>query len=143
VTALLEDFERRQNEMLERNALLESELDEKEVLKDCIQRWKEENRDLRQEISARQLRQQHSYTSPSVSNGTTTSSTTPVIVNRSVSSERVPVSPTTGRVSALNIVGDLLRKVGALESKLASCRKVPSSDQQPVEAPQAKQAHLA
>ena len=32
-----------------------------------------------------------------------------------------PLTPA-ARISALNIVGDLLRKVGALESKLASCR---------------------
>ncbi|KAF7473477.1 Hypothetical predicted protein [Marmota monax] len=32
-----------------------------------------------------------------------------------------PLTPS-ARISALNIVGDLLRKVGALESKLAACR---------------------
>ncbi|KAG1682227.1 hypothetical protein GQR58_011230 [Nymphon striatum] len=35
--------------------------------------------------------------------------------------ENSPLTPS-ARISALNIVGDLLRKVGALESKLASCR---------------------
>ncbi|KAF7640967.1 hypothetical protein LDENG_00002600 [Lucifuga dentata] len=30
---------------------------------------------------------------------------------------------TSARISALNIVGELLRKVGNLESKLASCRE--------------------
>ncbi|XP_065066454.1 nuclear distribution protein nudE-like 1 [Rhopilema esculentum] len=33
-----------------------------------------------------------------------------------------PALTPSARISALNIVGDLLRKVGALESKLASCR---------------------
>lgn len=37
------------------------------------------------------------------------------------SSTSTPLTPS-ARISALNIVGDLLRKVGALESKLASCR---------------------
>jgi len=31
---------------------------------------------------------------------------------------------TSARMSALNIVGDLLKKVGALEMKLSSCRNI-------------------
>ena len=34
-----------------------------------------------------------------------------------------PLTPS-ARLSALNIVGDLLRKVGALELKLSSCRNI-------------------
>ncbi|KAK7939143.1 hypothetical protein WMY93_002469 [Mugilogobius chulae] len=79
----LEDFESRLNQAIERNAFLESELDEKESLLVSVQRLKDEARAL--------------------SNGTST------------------LTPS-ARISALNIVGDLLRKVGALESKLAACR---------------------
>jgi hypothetical protein len=45
--ASLEDFESRMNSAIERNAFLESELDEKETLKGLVQRMKDESRDLR------------------------------------------------------------------------------------------------
>ena len=45
--ASLEDFEARMNSAIERNAFLESELDEKETLKTLVQRMKDESRDLR------------------------------------------------------------------------------------------------
>ena len=48
--ASLEDFEARLNIAIERNAFLESELDEKENLKMVVQRLKDESRDLRQEL---------------------------------------------------------------------------------------------
>ncbi|CAH1794386.1 unnamed protein product [Owenia fusiformis] len=55
-----------------------------------------------------------------------------------------PLTPS-ARISALNIVGDLLRKVGALESKLASCRnfvkeqpRTKSGSASPMESPRAK-----
>ena len=43
----MEDFESRMNSAIERNAFLESELDEKESLKALVQRMKDESRDLR------------------------------------------------------------------------------------------------
>ena len=48
--ASLEDFEGRMNSAIERNAFLESELDEKESLKMSVQRLKDETRDLRSEL---------------------------------------------------------------------------------------------
>ena len=48
--ANLEDFEGRLNVAIERNAFLESELDEKENLRGVVQRLKDETRDLRQEL---------------------------------------------------------------------------------------------
>merc|ERR1719495_843525 len=48
--ASLEDFEVKMNTTIERNAFLESELDEKESLKAAVQRLKDETRDLRQEL---------------------------------------------------------------------------------------------
>lgn len=39
-------------------------------------------------------------------------------------SSHIPLLSASSRISALNIVSDLLRKVGALESKLASCRNI-------------------
>lgn len=49
----LEDFEARLNKAIERNAFLESELDEKQELSAVVQRMKDEARDLRQEIVIR------------------------------------------------------------------------------------------
>uniref|UniRef100_F6PKH5 Nuclear distribution protein nudE-like 1 n=1 Tax=Xenopus tropicalis TaxID=8364 RepID=F6PKH5_XENTR len=50
----LEDFEQRLNQAIERNAFLESELDEKESLLVSVQRLKDEARDLRQELAVRE-----------------------------------------------------------------------------------------
>ena len=43
-------------------------------------------------------------------------------INNSVHHQ--PALTPSARLSALNIVGDLLRKVGALELKLSSCRNI-------------------
>ena len=50
----LEDFEARMNVQIERNALLENELDEKEKTVVMCQRLKDEVRDLRSEININQ-----------------------------------------------------------------------------------------
>ncbi|XP_078126300.1 nuclear distribution protein nudE homolog 1-A-like [Sander vitreus] len=165
----LEDFEQRMNHVIERNAFLESELDEKENLLESVQRLKDEARDLRQELAVQQ-KQQVQDRKPTLSSAikdlssasaglptppltppdkrtedrTTSSSsnqpvpsatppprpaasaesfTTPLpSVSRGESLSGTPLT-TTARISALNIVGELLRKVGNLESKLASCRE--------------------
>ena len=49
----LEDFEGRLNQALERNAFLESELDEKETLREMVQRLKDESRGQRSPRSRR------------------------------------------------------------------------------------------
>uniref|UniRef100_A0A8D3ATX8 NUDE domain-containing protein n=1 Tax=Scophthalmus maximus TaxID=52904 RepID=A0A8D3ATX8_SCOMX len=144
----LEDFEQRMNHVIERNAFLESELDEKENLLESVQRLKDEARDLRQELAVQQ-KQQVQDRKPSFSNvvketpsssstsslaGLPTPPLTPLDKTTSSSSnqpssflsagESLLATPftTSARISALNIVGELLRKVGNLESKLASCR---------------------
>uniref|UniRef100_A0A8C7Z244 NudE neurodevelopment protein 1 n=1 Tax=Oryzias sinensis TaxID=183150 RepID=A0A8C7Z244_9TELE len=165
----LEDFEQRMNQVIERNAFLESELDEKENLLESVQRLKDEARDLRQELAVQQ-KQQVQDRKPSLSSSvkdplTPSSSTglpTPPMTppdrraeDKTASSKSAPSSAVTpprptassedfstpppsasrgesltatpltmsARISALNIVGELLRKVGSLESKLASCRE--------------------
>ncbi|XP_070704563.1 nuclear distribution protein nudE homolog 1 [Pempheris klunzingeri] len=168
----LEDFEQRMNQVIERNAFLESELDEKENLLESVQRLKDEARDLRQELAVQQKQQvqdrkpslssavkEPSSSSTSSSTGLPTppltppdkraedkstssssnqpapSASTPSRPPASVESFSTPPPPssrgeslsgtpltTSARISALNIVGELLRKVGNLESKLASCR---------------------
>ncbi|TNM97107.1 nuclear distribution protein nudE homolog 1-like [Takifugu flavidus] len=159
----LEDFEQRMNQVIERNAFLESELDEKENLLESVQRLKDEARDLRQELAVQQKQQVQDKTPPHSSALKELCSTPPAPLavgglptppltppdrraeGRNPSSpsndpictpSRPPASPpftrggslwrapltTTARISALSIVGELLRKVGNLESKLASCR---------------------
>ncbi|XP_005096591.1 nuclear distribution protein nudE homolog 1 isoform X3 [Aplysia californica] len=145
----LEDFEHRLNEAIERNAFLESELDEKGTLVDTVQRLKDEARDLKSEIDVKKhqdvVMKTSSESLPGVSAGqpmqdsgyaaqgtTPTTPTTPMgrippsgITNNSTGG--TPLTPS-ARISALNIVGDLLRKVGALESKLATCRNFVKDD---------------
>ncbi|XP_042293360.1 nuclear distribution protein nudE homolog 1 [Sceloporus undulatus] len=141
----LEDFEQRMNQAIERNAFLESELDEKENLLESVQRLKDEARDLRQELAVQQKQEkpkpsadgaleaeridtavQASLSVPSTPmahRGSSFGIHTPGTFRRGFeeSYSATPLTPA-ARISALNIVGDLLRKVGALESKLASCR---------------------
>ncbi|KAM9315066.1 nuclear distribution protein nudE homolog 1-like [Pholidichthys leucotaenia] len=136
----LEDFEQRMNQVIERNAFLESELDEKENLLESVQRLKDEARDLRQELAVRQKERRPSSSlgkdtdRPDLSSACNPS--IPVTPSKPISSYVTPPTSsirrgegltgtpltTSARISALNIVGELLRKVGNLESKLASCR---------------------
>ncbi|XP_073399014.1 nuclear distribution protein nudE homolog 1 isoform X1 [Dendrobates tinctorius] len=145
----LEDFELRLNQAIERNAFLESELDEKENDLECIQRLKDETRDLRQELAVQQKQEiikrstsalqereridtavQASMSVPSTPGGhrgSISGLSSPMQIRKSFDDGYggtpmgTPLTPS-ARISALNIVGDLLRKVGALESKLASCK---------------------
>ncbi|MEE6506802.1 hypothetical protein FKM82_007864 [Ascaphus truei] len=137
----LEDFEQRLNQAIERNAFLESELDEKESLLVSVQRLKDEARDLRQELAVRERHtdgtRKSAPSSPtadcekidSAVQASLSLPATPVgkISDNGFTSPKgipngfgtTPLTPS-ARISALNIVGDLLRK--ALESKLAACR---------------------
>ncbi|NWI49199.1 NDE1 protein, partial [Calyptomena viridis] len=140
----LEDFEQRLNQAIERNAFLESELDEKENLLESVQRLKDEARDLRQELAVQQKQEkpktpmrttleaeradtavQASLSVPSTPSmrRTPINIPTPATFRRGLEDSygATPLTPA-ARISALNIVGDLLWKVGALEAKLASCR---------------------
>ncbi|XP_023205311.1 nuclear distribution protein nudE-like 1-B [Xiphophorus maculatus] len=139
----LEDFESRLNQAIERNAFLESELDEKESLLVSVQRLKDEARDLRQELAVRE-RSTDRMSAPS--SPTSDIDKTDSAVQASLSLPATPVGKSiehafisqkgltngcsgsaltpSARISALNIVGDLLRKVGALETKLAACRNI-------------------
>ncbi|XP_014875951.1 nuclear distribution protein nudE-like 1-B isoform X1 [Poecilia latipinna] len=142
----LENFEQRLNQAIERNAFLESELDEKESLLVSVQRLKDEARDLRQELAVRErqadMSRMSAPSSPTQDNVKMDSAVqaslslpaTPLskgldnaFANPAVSvlsngyGSNCPLTPS-ARISALNIVSDLLRKVGALESKLAACR---------------------
>uniref|UniRef100_A0A1E1XQJ7 Putative lis1-interacting protein nude n=1 Tax=Amblyomma sculptum TaxID=1581419 RepID=A0A1E1XQJ7_AMBSC len=153
--ASLEEFESKLNQAIERNAFLESELDDKEAMSFMVQRLKDETRDLKQELMIQQSvpkeQQLESSTPPRRGEGGATMTlhhratpqhgladsnrlategggTTKVCSGAASQQQQqlggpppTPLTPS-ARVSALNIVGDLLRKVGTLESKLASCR---------------------
>lgn len=169
----LSSFEEKMNQTLEKNAILESELGEKDDLMMTVHRLKEETKDLKSELQVRERSRHSSVTSDTPTPHATPSTrldanqnklgrsitldrdglTTPFAKSDQISAPRslaidsagVPVqavhpfnaSPITpsARISALNIVGDLLRKVGALESKLASCKRYPSSEMNGLESP--------
>lgn len=145
----LEDFEQRMNHVIERNAFLESELDEKESLLESVQRLKDEARDLRQELAVQQKQERRpalalaKETDPlprPLRSPVTTKPTAPLRASAGTCTapasscqrgENATTVTKTGdgmmasslttsvRISALNIVGELLRKVGNIESKLA------------------------
>lgn len=108
----VEDYEKRLNDQIEKNVLLEYELDEKE--EDITNVEPDDEREIMKAPPVA-----NNANNSNASNKTSNSITT-------VAVEEPPLpllSPST-RISALNIVSDLLRKVGALESKLASCRNL-------------------
>ncbi|KAL1131029.1 hypothetical protein AAG570_012267 [Ranatra chinensis] len=127
------DFESKLNSALERNVLLESELDDKEILQTMVQRLKDEARDLKQEIQIRdrgkELDNDKSTRRVDLNKLAADLTVQPQGQNsmpnlksvNQTTNVNLGLTPPT-RISAMNIVGDLLRKVGALESKLASCR---------------------
>lgn len=151
----LEDFEARLHTAIERNAFLESELDDKESLAVMVQRLKDETKELKQEL---QVRQKTIHDAPDNEKADTNRTQSPNHLshhNNHVNHHQIddseksdptksplgynnnnnktpgPVKLTqvtdaginqAARHSALNIVGDLLRRVGALENKLSTCR---------------------
>lgn len=128
----LEDFEARLNQAIERNVFLESELDEKENMTVLIQRLKDEARDLKQELLVKKSPNNETSQPPGrfqdsvVDSNKLVPSEGPTPVSSPKRSYTHPSSISSavksGPDSALNIVGDLLKKVGVLESKLQSCR---------------------
>ncbi|XP_003740746.1 nuclear distribution protein nudE-like 1 [Galendromus occidentalis] len=107
LAASLEEFESRLNNAIERNAFLESELDEKEQLSAMVQRLKEETRDLKQELHVQKR---------TIPNGSSSTGGGVQGAGAPVTPEKkktVGSSPS-GRANALDIVNDLLRKVGTL-----------------------------
>ncbi|KAK9500023.1 hypothetical protein O3M35_002934 [Rhynocoris fuscipes] len=136
----LGEFEAKLNNALERNVLLESELDEKETLKTMVQRLKDEARDLKQEI---QVREKSKHTTENDKLRLVDTNKMDMVVDKDAgialssqsSQMQTPLKNmnhalTNGmtqpsRISATNIVNDLLRRVGALESSIATCRTSP------------------
>ncbi|KAJ0000996.1 hypothetical protein NQD34_006016, partial [Periophthalmus magnuspinnatus] len=131
----LEDFEQRMNQVIERNAFLESELDEKENLLESVQRLKDEARGVHRFKRTywkyctwlnRLIKDKLCVCLSESPPGTLVSPINPkhvphppaeVVLTKtsSRSGDGSPVGTpftTSARISALNIVGELLRKVG-------------------------------
>ena len=110
------------NQQIERNVILESELDDKENMAVMCQRLKDEVRDLRQEINRHQrkkddLNESQLATTPLASpqQGGGVQSKSQISVMGSSTSTlngRPPILTPSTRINALNMVGDLLKKVG-------------------------------
>ncbi|CAG9786159.1 unnamed protein product [Diatraea saccharalis] len=126
------------NQAYERNAVLESEVDEIENLRVKLQRATDEARDLKQELKVMELVPPHKkedVTNDTLHNGivnnpsrthveieTQTSISSPQ--KREINGNAMTPS---SRVSAINIVGDLLRKVGLERFLCRDCGKVKCS----------------
>ncbi|XP_045772285.1 nuclear distribution protein nudE-like 1 isoform X1 [Maniola jurtina] len=124
------------NQAYERNAVLESEVDEIENLRVNLQRVTDEARDLKQELKVIEkipiLKKEESSTNEPLCNGhsartqveieTQTSMISPA--KREVNGNAMTPS---SRVSAINLVGDLLRKVGLERFLCRECGKVKCS----------------
>ncbi|VDL19320.1 unnamed protein product [Hymenolepis diminuta] len=129
------DIEDRLNQVLEKNALLEVELYEKEELDVYVQRLKDEVRELNQELNHRSRASITPEKSilPQIPVEQTIRDTTEACMQtesqmRTPSLSAVPstlprqLTPST-RIAALNLVGDLLQKVAQLEANFANaCR---------------------
>ncbi|XP_063981593.1 nuclear distribution protein nudE-like 1 isoform X2 [Diachasmimorpha longicaudata] len=131
-----EAIEAKFNSAIEKNALLESELDEKESLKIIVQRLMDENRDLKQEfnvlkrhiadndksadkvrslVDSNKLHVERETILPHTEQNITSTGHTPsplkienVVINNNMN---MPMAPST-RILAMNMIGDLMRKVG-------------------------------
>ncbi|XP_022656212.1 nuclear distribution protein nudE-like 1-B [Varroa jacobsoni] len=113
LAASLEEFESRLNNAIERNAFLESELDEKEQLSVMVQRLKEETRDLKQELYV-QKRHVPVATSRVTNSGEEFQPPGSAVSASMMHEKKKSINSSGGRPNALDIVNDLLRKVGTL-----------------------------
>ena len=132
--ASLEEFEGSMNAAIERNAFLESELDEKENLAMAVFRLKEEARELRSELQVlnpqveeneiEKVKQTKDNVKEEQNSLKKVTAETPVKPQSvSAAGNAHPPSTPSARISALSIVGNCLRKIGALELKGKSREK--------------------
>ncbi|XP_019754161.1 nuclear distribution protein nudE-like 1-A isoform X2 [Dendroctonus ponderosae] len=120
-------FEQALNSALEKNAMLENEVDEKERLREKLQRLADEVRDLKQELLVKEKerapdneRYMNGFKSPSIDNRLKENETQTSTNKREYPPQLTPAS----RVMALNIVSDLIRKVGLSRYLCSQCGQV-------------------
>ncbi|GLV34445.1 nudE [Carabus blaptoides fortunei] len=126
------------NMAIERNAILESEVDEKETLKVKLQRLVDETRDLKQELMVKERAPDNERginghgPPPTLLPAPTAidsnrlrvemeTQTSPLKREHPVDSHEISMRQPT-RVMALNLVNEILRKIGKLETKIAAHR---------------------
>jgi len=137
--ASLGDFETKMNDAIERNALLEVELDEKESLQAMVQRLKDEISELKQEIQSKErklnpemnesqaaaaVRRCSSFRAAVDNRLSSSADNTPKSHTKSLSGTVVFHSPPTKLARVGDIVGDLMRKVNVLELKLVEAKQM-------------------
>ncbi|CAG9773723.1 unnamed protein product [Ceutorhynchus assimilis] len=117
-------FEQALNSALEKNAILENEIDEKGYMQEKLQRLADEARDLKQELLVKEKvsvpdneRYMNGFKTAPIDNRLKENETQTTSPSKRDYQHQPPLSPAC-RVSALNIVSDLIRKVGALERRL-------------------------
>ncbi|XP_068631758.1 nuclear distribution protein nudE homolog 1 [Battus philenor] len=139
ITESLACLDKLLNQQYERNAVLESEVDEIENLRVKLQRANDEARDLKQELKVIEIvpeyKKEDGSINENVCNGhipNTSRSQVEIETQTSLSSPQKreingnAMTPSS-RVSAMNLVGDLLRKVGLERFVCRECGKVKCS----------------
>ncbi|XP_026467033.1 nuclear distribution protein nudE-like 1-B [Ctenocephalides felis] len=133
VTESVATFEDLLNKAYEKNALLENEVGEKENLQVQLQRMRDEARDLQQELKIKvkdgdkslMNGYSNSYMNLSLDSNRLHCEMETQTVDNQTSVKNQPSNingnglTSGGRIIAMNIVGDLLRKVGNMEAKLS------------------------
>ena len=103
----LGEFESKLNEALERNAILESELDEKDELSEAVQRLRDEARDLKQELAVRQQKTHHHQLNQSQTTLMDTSDIVPAPQNQNSQSKPQSTSTPQAATTLNSILNDL------------------------------------
>jgi len=130
VTESVTSFETMLNQAYEKNALLESEVDEKEKLQIKLQRLMDEARDLKQELKVRELQKPDCEGNASPTPPATAQSQESVgftqngTPNGDVNRNHGNAIASSTRVTAISIIYDLLRRIDRIESKLADWKKI-------------------
>lgn len=151
VAESVNSFELMLNQAYEKNALLESEVDEKEKLQIKLQRLMDEARDLKQELKVRETKggdadgNDDEETGEKLTNGAAQealgfgkSTSPPTTItspssdpNKNICTQVTTNSSSNGnaiasstRVTAISIIYDLLRRIDRIESKLADWKKI-------------------
>lgn len=129
VTESVNSFETMLNQAYEKNALLESEVDEKEKLQIKLQRLMDEARDLKQELKVREQGRENSKDTDdaigdTLNNPLGFTAASPTKNGPDINKNHGNAIASSTRVTAISIIYDLLRRIDRIESKLADWKKI-------------------
>ncbi|KAI6658568.1 hypothetical protein LOD99_15368 [Oopsacas minuta] len=135
IMSSLTDIESKLSETVETNFYLQQEITDKDSsCKREMQRMMDELRDMRTEMTAREKKRgkipsQQMAPPPQIPTATQNQAQPfkPLCAPTAASTTPSPL-PEGNRLQALSILGDILRKVGSVESRLASCKTSLSKD---------------